>query len=154
MSNMRLYLRPGEKLYINGAVIRVDRKVSIELLNDVTFLLENHVLQSTDATTPVRQVYFVVQMMLMDPVNTEKPMELFASVVESLKQAVNNEELIDGICSVEQDVQSGRTFNALKTLRHLFEVEDRILASRSRPQQADPEPAWDLNRAQAKQIGA
>ena len=44
MSNMRLYLRPGEKLYINGAVIRVDRKVSIELLNDVTFLLENHVM--------------------------------------------------------------------------------------------------------------
>ena len=41
---MNITLHAGEKLYINGAVIRVDRKAKIELLNDVTFLLENHVL--------------------------------------------------------------------------------------------------------------
>ena len=135
MSNMRLYLRPGEKLYINGAVIRVDRKVSLELLNDVTFLLENHVLQAKDATTPVRQIYFVLQTMLMDPVNTERPMELYESIVASLMQVSKNEELRSGIRSVEQDVASGRTFNALKTLRHLFEVEDRILAAADNGQQ-------------------
>ena len=64
---MNITLRAGEKLYINGAVIRVDRKATIELLNDVTFLLENHVLQASQATTPLRQIYFAVQVMLMDP---------------------------------------------------------------------------------------
>ncbi|OYW35186.1 MAG: hypothetical protein B7Z45_06885 [Azorhizobium sp. 12-66-6] len=39
---MQLTLRPGEKIYVNGAVLRVDRKVTLELLNDVTFLLESH----------------------------------------------------------------------------------------------------------------
>ena len=64
---MNITLRAGERLFINGAVIRVDRKASIELLNDVTFLLENHVLQAEQATTPIRQIYFAVQIMLMDP---------------------------------------------------------------------------------------
>ena len=31
---MNISLRKGEKIYINGAIFRVDRKVSIELLND------------------------------------------------------------------------------------------------------------------------
>ena len=64
---MNITLRAGERLFINGAVIRVDRKATIELLNDVTFLLENHVMQADQATTPLRQVYFAVQVMLMDP---------------------------------------------------------------------------------------
>ena len=64
---MNISLRADEKLYINGAVIRVDRKVSIELLNDVTFLLETHVMQASEATTPLKQIYFVIQIMLMDP---------------------------------------------------------------------------------------
>jgi flagellar biosynthesis repressor protein FlbT len=64
---MNITLRAGERFFINGAVIRVDRKASIELLNEVTFLLENHVMQPDEATTLVRQIYFAVQIMLMDP---------------------------------------------------------------------------------------
>ena len=64
---MNITLRAGERIYINGAVLRIDRKATIELLNDATFLLETHVMQASDATTPLRQIYFVVQVMLMDP---------------------------------------------------------------------------------------
>ena len=64
---MKISLRSGEKIYINGAVFSVDRRVSLQLLNDVTFLLEAHVMQPQDATTPLRQVYFAIQTMLMDP---------------------------------------------------------------------------------------
>lgn len=49
---LRLSLRAGERIYMNGAVLRVDRKVSLELLNDASFLLEAHVLQAEAATTP------------------------------------------------------------------------------------------------------
>ena len=63
---MLLKLRAGEKLYINGAVIKVDRKVTIELMNDATFLLEAHVIQPDEANTPLRQLYFVLQTQLME----------------------------------------------------------------------------------------
>ena len=62
---MHLNLRAGERVYINGAVVRADRKVSLELMNDATFLLEGHVLQPDEATTPLRQLYFAAQTMLI-----------------------------------------------------------------------------------------
>jgi flagellar biosynthesis regulator FlbT len=34
---MNITLRAGERFFINGAVIRIDRKASIELLNEVMF---------------------------------------------------------------------------------------------------------------------
>ena len=64
---MCISLRGGEQIYVNGAVLRVDRKVTLELINDVAFLLEGQVMQVADATTPLRQLYFVVQLMLMSP---------------------------------------------------------------------------------------
>ena len=48
---MQLSLRAGERIYVNGAVLRVDRKVTLELLNDATFLLENQVMQAEQAIT-------------------------------------------------------------------------------------------------------
>ncbi len=64
---MKVSLRAGELIYVNGAVLRVDRKVAIELVNDVMFLLEGQVMQAADATTALRQLYFIVQLMLMNP---------------------------------------------------------------------------------------
>jgi len=65
--SMHISLRAGERIYINGAVLRVDRKVTLELLNDAAFLLENQVMQYEEAVTPLRQLYFIVQLMLIEP---------------------------------------------------------------------------------------
>ncbi len=35
-------------------------------MNDATFLLESHVMQAEDATTPLRQLYFAAQTMLIE----------------------------------------------------------------------------------------
>ncbi len=72
-NTLKISLKPNEKIYLNGAVIRVDRKVTIELLNDVQFLLESHVLQANEASTPLRQLYFMVQIMLIDPQGAAGP---------------------------------------------------------------------------------
>ena len=66
------FVAGGERIYVNGAVLRVDRKVTLELINDVAFLLEGQVMQVADATTPLRQLYFVVQLMLMSPHDIEE----------------------------------------------------------------------------------
>jgi flagellar protein FlbT len=42
---MQFRLRPGERLFVNGAAMKFDRKVLVEFLNDVTFLLETHILR-------------------------------------------------------------------------------------------------------------
>lgn len=154
MGNIRLYIRPNEKLYINGAVVRFDRKVSIELLNDVTFLMENHVMQAEEASTPLKQLYFVVQMLLMDPANTDAPMKLFQSMVNSLLEVVESETLRNGIAAVEAEVASGKTFGALKILRELFAAEERALSGGESELPGPPGTQTVDTNALAKQMGA
>jgi flagellar protein FlbT len=122
---MNITLRAGEKIYINGAVIRVDRKATIELLNDVTFLLENHVMQADQATTPLRQIYFAVQVMLMDPGATAAATGLARRLIDSALKAFESPTILAGLKSISDQVDRSRNFEALKALRALFPLEER-----------------------------
>ena len=125
---MNITLRAGEKLYINGAVIRVDRKATIELLNDVTFLLENHVMQLEQATTPLRQVYFAVQVGLMDPGAVEAASTLSRRLIETALLAFQSPAIVAGLKAVSSQIERSRNFEALKSLRALFPLEEREMA--------------------------
>ncbi|WP_370674130.1 flagellar biosynthesis repressor FlbT [Pleomorphomonas sp. PLEO] len=129
MSNgsMHIGLRARERLYINGAVIRVDRKVSIELLNDVSFLLEAHVMQPEETTTPLRQLYFAVQMIMIDGTDSRSARSVAAGLITSLDRTLINPDIRVGLRAVEAQLAAERPFDALKTIRSLFPVEAGVL---------------------------
>jgi flagellar biosynthesis repressor protein FlbT len=131
---MNITLRAGERLYLNGAVIRVDRKATIELLNDVTFLLENHVMQADHATTPLRQIYFAVQVMLMDPNATAAASGLSRRLIDSALKAFENPTIIAGLKAISGQVERSRNFEALKALRALFPLEEKEMYPNGRPE--------------------
>ena len=126
-STLRISLKSGERIFINGAVLRVDRKVALEFLNDVTFLLENHVLQPEDATTPLRQLYFIAQMMLINPEGKEQSLTLFRKSVAMLLTCFHDDEILAELKRIDGMVASGRAFDALKAIRSLYPTEDRVL---------------------------
>ncbi len=126
---MHISLRAGEKFYINGAVLRVDRKVSIELLNDATFLLEAHVMHVDDVTTPLRQLYFIVQIMLMNPADTPAACQMFADTVSMNRQSFDHDEILAGLTNVERLVAENRKFEALKTIRALLPIEAKTIGN-------------------------
>jgi flagellar protein FlbT len=130
--SMNISLRAGERIYLNGAVVRVDRKVSLELLNDVVFLLESHVLQAEQTTTPLRQLYFVLQAILMDPKNAEAALRLFRDVHASTTASFSSELVVSGLRTVGELVDAERVFDAMRAVRSLFAVEDTILAGERR----------------------
>jgi flagellar protein FlbT len=129
---LHISLRPGERIYVNGAVLKVDRKVSVEFLNDVTFLLEHHVLQPEDTRTPLRQLYFIVQTVLIDPANSVDARGMFGSSFATMLESFENPKIRDGLVEVRELFDQGRTFDALKVLRPLFAIEDAILAEEGR----------------------
>ncbi len=94
---MHISLRAGEKIYINGAVLCADRKVSLELLNDASFLLEAHVMKVENATTPLRQLYFIVQIMLMNPTDSKTARDMFGSSVDTLMEITDNARTPGGL---------------------------------------------------------
>ena len=120
---MNITLRAGERIYINGAVLRVDRKATLELMNDATFLLETHVMQAKDATTPLRQIYFVVQVMLMDPASAKATAQLAASLIEKALAAFDHPQIRQGLQTVSDLIGRARYFEAMKSLRPLYALE-------------------------------
>ena len=129
---MHISLRAGEKIYINGAVLRADRKVSLALLNDAAFLLEAHVMKVEDASTPLRtplrQLYFIIQIMLMNPTDTLAAREMFKKSIHMTIDVSESAHLVAGLRSVKTLVEANRIFEALKAVRALFPIEAEILA--------------------------
>lgn len=130
---LRISLKAGEKIFINGAVLKVDRKTSLEFLNDVTFLLENHVIQPEEATTPLRQLYFIAQMMLINPEGMPQTTAMFRKSVAMLLGCFTNERIRSELKIIEETVSKGRPFDALKAIRALYPIEDAILDTPEMP---------------------
>jgi flagellar protein FlbT len=124
---MHISLRAGEKLYINGAVLRVDRKVSFELLNDATFLLEAHVMGVEEATTPLRQLYFIVQVILMNPGDAASAHDMFNESIRRTIASFDQEDVINGLKNASHLVEMNRIFEALRAIRNLFQIENDII---------------------------
>ena len=122
-NTLKLSLKPNEKIYINGAVIRVDRKVTIELLNDVQFLLEGHVLQPEDATTPLRQLYFIVQVMLINPQSAAEARDMFRRSLPLMLASFDDEQICATLKNVDRMVGEGHVYEALKAIRSLYALE-------------------------------
>lgn len=138
-NTLKISLKPNEKIYLNGAVIRVDRKVTIELLNDVQFLLESHVLQIDEASTPLRQLYFILQVMLMNPSGAADAYDLFRRSLPLMLASFSDTEITGTLKHVDQMVGEGHVYEALKAIRSLYPLERQALSDNddepSRPAQ-------------------
>ena len=132
-STLKISLKPGEKIYINGAVLRADRKVSLELMNDVQFLLENHVLQPENASTPLRQLYFIVQIMLMNPTGAEEALAMFRRSLPLLIASFSDERVKGGLKDIDRLVGEGHVYEALKAIRALYPLEEAVLEGATAP---------------------
>jgi len=126
-NTLKISLKPNEKIYINGAVVRVDRKVSIEFLNDVQFLLENHVMQPEKASTPLRQLYFIAQIILMTPGAAEEARAMFRKSLSLLLANFTDDGILAGLKEVDQLVGEDQVYDALKAIRALYPIEAMIL---------------------------
>ena len=120
---LKITLRAGERIFINGGVLRVDRKVSIELMNDVIFLLEQHVMTPEETTTPLRQLYFMIQMMLMDPALHMKASMMARESVSNLLASITDAHILKSLKEIEVLLDSDRPFDALKKVRALLPTE-------------------------------
>jgi len=118
---MNISLRRGERIFINGAVIRVDRKVCLELLNDATFLLEHHIIQPEEASSPLKKLYLAIQTILMAPSEGNTALLISLGMIKNYLLITNDSNLIHSLIQVKTYLESERPLEALKCLRHLFQ---------------------------------
>ena len=138
-NTLKISLKPNEKIYLNGAVVSVDRKVTIELLNDVQFLLQNHVLQPGEASTPLRQLYFMLQVMLMEPNGAAEARAMFRRSLPLLLASFDDPHICATLKQVDRLVGEDHVYDALKAIRGLYPLEAQALGfPEGAPQQPRP----------------
>ncbi len=93
------------------------------------FLLEAQVMQASDATTALRQLYFIVQHMLMNPTDTARGRQRsIGSTIWRCCAVCENRQMLDGLAAIDDLVGANRYYEALKRIRALLPVEQAILS--------------------------
>ncbi len=95
---LKMRLRSGERLAINGAVVRNPgaKAIEIEVLNEATLLHERDIMMPEQADIPLKQLYFLIQSMHIEndgyaanhPTFVRLSSELFAQAYAAGDQAV------------------------------------------------------------------
>ncbi len=135
MVAFKLSMKPNERVYVNGAVLRFDRKTSIEFLNNVHFLLESHVLQAEDANTPLKRLYFSIQLQLMTPHDTGESKGLYRELLNQLLTTFEHNYVLNELKNIDRLVSEARYHESMKVLRELYSIEERLLASDKKEQE-------------------
>jgi flagellar protein FlbT len=125
----RVTLRPGERIFINGAVLKFDGRASFEILNDVPYLLESDIMHAQQTVTPLRQLYYILQTMVLEPGGIEIAKAVYEDTMSWLQVGFTNVSVLAGLDTIRQQVADGSPYLALKTLRALIPLEDLILGA-------------------------
>ncbi len=91
------------------------------------FCSKNHVLQPEQATTPLRQLYFIAQMILINPEGRDQSTNMFRKSVSMLLNCFQHDEVLAELKRIDGLVASGKAFEALKAIRGLYPIEEKIL---------------------------
>jgi flagellar protein FlbT len=126
--SFKVYLKANDRIFINGAVLRVDRKTTMEFLNDVSFLLESQILQPEQADTPLKQLYYVVQIMLMAPNDTDSAFTVYRGQLPILMETFTSSKIVNELKDIDRLVHEKSFHSAMKSIRELFKIESAILS--------------------------
>lgn len=140
---LKLVLRPGEKLIVNGAVIGIgDHPVSLFFYNKVNFLRGREILKEENCDTIEKRLYFVIQLIYIFPEDAATNMVHFAAILEEARaQHPDKEALFD---EVQALVRDGNNYRALKLCRKLFDIKETMEAPPA------PKPTVEVVRRRRK----
>jgi flagellar protein FlbT len=123
-----LKLAPGERLFINGAVVtNGDRRAYLMVETKAQIVREKDVLQLEDASTPVRRAYFAAQNVLLNAQPSLGSTKAFEAQMNALRVVFRKPEHIDLLDEAERQMELGNTYRALAALRDLVLYESALL---------------------------
>jgi flagellar protein FlbT len=124
---LRVELKPFERIVIGETVIiNSGTRTSFLIDGEAPILREKDTVTAETANTPVKRLYFCVQMMYLKN-DIPRYRSAYLDFVRDLRQSIpGSREAID---AVNTHVTAGALYKALKELRKLMKVEEGSLMS-------------------------
>ena len=125
--SLRVVLKPFERIIIGQSVItNSEARTTFLIDGEAPILREKDILTAETANTPVKRLYFCVQMMYLKN-DVPKYRTSYLGMIKDLREAVpGSRDLID---AVNHHISEGALYKALKELRKLMKVEEGLLMS-------------------------
>jgi len=119
---LKIKLKPNETIYIGSAVIQnaPDSAATLLIKNKVPVLRSKDVLQEEQAVTPVKRLYFLIQLVYMFGADGARLKQL-ARQVSAVGQA--SPHLLPGAVDAALAAQDGDCYQALKIAKKLIREE-------------------------------
>ena len=131
MTGLILKLSPRERVLINGAVIENGEKRS----RFAVITPQAHILRLRDAihpeqaSTPVRRVCYIAQLLLSGDVETDAACPQLLRGIEQLSQVFTDPDSRTLLDRATRAVLDGEHYQALRALRALLPREERLFAA-------------------------
>ncbi len=137
---LKINVKPGEKIVINGAVILMgEGSTYIVLQNHATFLREKDIMQEEDASTPAKRIYFHLMCMYLDQDNYESYYNSFMDRMSDLLKATNLADVRDCLMNIFTFVHKRQFYQALKACKALMQFEAHLLGTATAPPPRPPQ---------------
>jgi flagellar protein FlbT len=111
-STRSITLKKGEKFFLNGALLRVDGPVKIEICTADSVLLPYQIMEEKDAIAPLHKFYYYVQQALIDGKNKKW-------WLAQASQLLSAPEVDKDQASAEAAVKAAEKGNLIDALRQL-----------------------------------
>src|SRR6266704_6070285 len=110
--SLKISLKANERLIIGGAVVtNGSSRSDLIVENNVPILRDKDILSETQANTPCRRLYFLIQLMYVDEKNITEYHRTYWVLVRDLLQAAPS--MLAQIDKVNEQILSGKYYQAL-----------------------------------------
>lgn len=130
---MKVTLRPGERIIINGAVVQNDgRTATIAIDSEAQVLREQMVMHPETATkSPSRQAYYLCMLAYIEPDRETEHKKAFVAWMAEIMDAFQAPKVKLACADTLLAVGRREYFRALQLLRQVIEYEDSVLAEKA-----------------------
>ncbi len=132
MSGLMLKLAPGERFIINGTMLENgDRPGRIRVPGpDVMVLRCRDALKPEEVDTPVKQVYYAIQLLITKDLEEEDTLPALFRACDELKGAFAHIKP-DLIPTLGEMLRRGNYYSALCYLKQVIELEAQLLGDQN-----------------------
>lgn len=124
---LKITLRDGEKMVVNGAVLRAGGRTILWLENDAAILRGREVMKPEEADTPARRLYFSCMMAYLDPENLVAHQSRILARLDDLIGALSTPQARLLCAAFAREVAGGHHYRALAECRRLIDYEEELL---------------------------
>jgi flagellar protein FlbT len=132
MDMLKIRLRNGEKMVVNGAVLRAASATTLWLESDAAILRGREVMRPEEANTPARRLYFACMMAYIDAEGRPAHQQQLVGLLGDLMNAIESPHAKAACTALAHDLASAQYYRALTHCRSLIDHEDALMAEAAR----------------------